>query len=187
MTYRHSSISEIRNEVGAKTYLEFTVHLLDNGYFNPVVFCHDNFWFDRKRYAQVLIGFINLLSFLYSCGITLDTEITEPADIEAELYRNIMRDGDISEQIQCYELLETDFTGFSLEAYDIPENCEDEDFYLVRLYLQMRTGAALDKKAIEKIAKKKFTDAQMVTLRKQLEDITGRKVLKRKDNSYEMR
>lgn len=187
MTSRHSSLSEVKNEIGAKTYLEFAVHLLEHGYFNPIVFCHDSFWFDKSRYAQVSIGFINLLSFLYSCGVTLDTETSLPNDEEAELYRNIMRDEDLSSGIYCYDLLEMDFTEFNLGQASVPENCDDKNFALVKVYLQMRTGAALNKKAIENITGRKFSDSEMLTLRKQLENITGRNIVKRDDNSYEMR
>lgn len=187
MRFPHDPNGDRKNAIGAKQYLEFAVHILEIGYFNPVVFCHDNFWFDRNRHAQVAIGFINLISFLYSCGVTIETTMMEPSEIEAELYRGIMRDGDIPGTIRCYELLEMDFTSFSLLDSEIPKNCTNEDFALVKLYLVLRSGSALNKRAIENITKKKYTDSGMLTLRKQMENITGRKIAKRKDNSYEMR
>ena len=183
----HDPDGDRKNAIGAKQYLEFAVHILEIGYFNPVVFCHDNFWFDRIRHAQVAIGFINLISFLYSCGVTIETNMMEPSEIEAELYRRIMKDADLTGEVRCYELLEIDFTAFSLQDSKIPENCSDEDFVLVKLYLVLRTGSALNKRAIENITNKKYTDSGMLTLRKQIESITGRKIIKRKDNSYEMR
>lgn len=183
----HDLDSGRKDAIGAKQYLEFAVHILEMGYFNPIVFCHDNFWFDRNRHAQVAIGFINLLSFLYSSGVTIEISIMEPSEIEEELYRGIMKDGDLTGAVRCYELLEMDFTLFSLQDSKIPENCTNEDFTLVKMYLVLRVGSALNKRAIENITKKKYTDSGMLTLRKQIENITGRKIVKRKDNSYEMR
>ena len=183
----HSVLSDIENKIGSKTYLEFAVLILDSGFFNPVVYSHDSGWFDKKRYSQVVIGFINLLSFFYSCGITLDTEAYAPVDEEIELYRNIMRDEDMSESIVCYELLESDFTGLSIQNASVPENCTEADFALVKIYLYLRTGAALSRKSVENILGDRLTDSEMIVLRKQLENITGRKLKKRKDNSYEMR
>lgn len=187
MRSHHDPCGDGKNVIGEKQYLEFAVHILEIGYFNPVVFCHDNFWFDRSRHAQVAIGFINLISFLYSCGVTIETNLMEPSEIEAELYRGIMKDADLSGIVRCYELLEMDFASFSLRDSKIPEKCTKEDFALVKLYLMLRTGSALNKKAIEAITNKKYTDSGMLTLRKQIESITGRKIIKRKDNSYEMR
>ena len=186
-TFRHNTLSEVKNDIGAKTYLEFAVHLLEQSFFNPIVFCHDRYWYDRKRYAQVMIGFINLLSFLYSCGVTIDTDLLQPSDIEAELYKHIMRDTDFSEEIRCYKLLESDFTNFNMYDVCIPENCFEEDFILVKLYLLLRTGVALNKKSIENVVKRQCSVSEILTLRKQLENITVRKIMKRKDNSYEMR
>lgn len=187
MRFHHNLDSDGKSAIGGKHYLEFAVHILESGYFNPVVFCHDNFWFDRRRHAQVAIGFINLISFLYSCGVTVETKMMEVSEIEEELYRSIMKDGDQTRAIMCHELLEVDFTSFSLRDSKTPENCKDEDFTLLKLYLMLRTGSALNKKAIEAITNKKYTDSGMLTLRKQIENITGRKIIKRKDNSYEMR
>ena len=186
-TSRHNSLSEIKNEIGAKTFLEFAVHLLELEYFNPIVFCHDKEWFEKKRYAQVVIGFINLLSFLYSCRVVIETEVLDASDIDVELYKNIMRDEDLASTIQCYELKEVDFSDFTLHDARIPENCAESDFYLVKLYLQLRSGSALSKKAIENVTGRQFSDSEMLNLRKQLENMTGRSIIKRKDNSYEMR
>ena len=173
--------------IGAKAYLEFAVHLIEIGYFNPIVFCHDNFWFDRNRHAQVMIGFINLLTFLYTCGITIDTELIEPCDCEKELYRGIMCDEDLTGIIKCYVLSEIDFTEFSLRNASVPDGCREDDFILCKLYLQLKAGTALNRKAIERIAGRRYTDSEMITLRKQLQRITGKKIIKREDNSYEMR
>ena len=186
-TSQHNSLNEIKNEIGAKTFLEFAVHLLELEYFNPIVFCHDNRWFNKKRYAQIVIGFINLLSFLYSCRVMIETEVLVPSEIDVELYKKIMRDEDMASRIQCYELREVDFSDFTLQDARIPENCDESDFYLVMLYLQFRSGSALSKKTIENVSGRHFTDSEMLILRKQLENITGRSIIKRKDNSYEMR
>ncbi len=186
MKSRHSALSGIENKIGAKSFLEFTIHLLEIGYFNPVVFCHDRLWFDKAHHAQVMIGFINLLSYLYSCGVTIETRVCEPTEIEAELYSNIMRDENLSGSIRCYELLEMDLFGLDLQRARVPENCEEEDFAFVKLYLMLRTGAALNRKALENLFGKKFTDMEMLTLRKQFTQITGKEMIKRKDNSYEM-
>ena len=187
MRSRHDAIQEVDYKIGEKTNLEFVVHLLDIGYFNPVVFSHDGFWFDKNRYAKVVIGFMNLLTFLYSCGITIDTEVHVPTDIEAELYKGILREDNHTDIIKCYILTEIDFTSFNLAGAIIPDNCDEEDYSLIKLYLQLRTGAALNKKAIENTLRKKLTDAEMHTIRRQLESITGKEMVKRKDNSYEMR
>ena len=187
MKSRNDFSGEGKGAIGAKQYLEFTVHILELGYFNPVVFCHDKGWFDRTRHAQVAIGFVYLLSFFYSCGITIETKMSEPCEIESELYRGIMRDEDLTDVIRTYELMEIDFTSFDLQDSVIPENCTDEDFALVKMYLLLRTGIAMNKRVIEKVTNKKYSDSGMMTLRKQIEGITGRKIIKRKDNSYEMR
>ncbi len=187
MKFQHSILSDIENKISPKTYLEFAVSLLELGFFNPLVFSHENGWFDSKRYSQVVIGFINLISFLYSCGITLDTETYTPAEVESELYRNIMRDADLSESIISYELLESDFATFDLQSAEIPDKCTEDDFVLVKIYLCLKTGAVLNRKSVEQIANRRFTDAGMLTLRKQLENITGKEISKRSDNSYEMR
>lgn len=185
--FHHELDGDGKSAIGEKQYLEIAVHILEIGYFNPIVFCHDNFWFDRIRHAQFAIGFINIITFLYSCGVTIETNMIEPSDIEAELYRGIMNDDDLTGMIRCYEILEMDFTSFSLQDSEVPANCTKEDFALVKLYLVFRAGSALNKKAIENITNKKYTDSGMLTLRKQMENITGRKIIKRKDNSYEMR
>lgn len=187
MTSRRSSLSGIKNALRATTLLEFAVHLLDLGYFNPVVFSHDNLWFDRRRYSQVMIGFLNLLSFLDSCGVLVETDLLEPSEVETEVYRRIMRDEDQVIIIRCYELHEMDFTGLNIENAVIPENCEDIDFALVKIYLLLKTGAALNKKAVEAVFNQKLTDTEMLTVRRQLAAITGRDIVKRNDNSYEMR
>ena len=186
MKSRHSALSEIENKIGAKSFLEFTVHLLEIGYFNPVVFFFFCLWFDKVRYAQVMLGFINLLSYLYSCGVTIETRVCEPTEMEACLYSNIMRDEDLSDGIRCYELLEMDLLSLNLQSTGVPGNCKEEDFIFVKLYLMLRTGAALNRKAIESLLGKKMTDMEMLMLRKQFMRITGREMIKRKDNSYEM-
>lgn len=183
---QNSSLGGVENKIGDKTFLEFTVHLLELEYFNPIVFSHDSFWFSRSKYAKVMIAFINLLSFLYSCGITIETEIEEPSDIEIEFYRNIMKDSDMTDGIVCYGLVEIDFTNLNLQNAEIPDNCDEMVFNLVKIYLSLKTGAALSRKAIENILHRQIIDVEMRTIRKQIENITGRKIIKRKDNSYEM-
>ena len=163
------------------------MHLLEDEYFNPIVFCHDSTQFDRSRYIQIVIGFINLLSFLYSCKVTVDTEIEEPGELELFLYKRIMQNEEDAKGIRYYKLQEIDFTGFDIETARVPDNCEDKDFALVKIYLSMRSGTALNKKAMERLTNRKYTDSEMLTLRKQLMIITGREIIKRKDNSYEMR
>ena len=175
------------NKVDGGLYLEFAVHLLDLGYFNPVVFSHDKGWFNREQYAQVVIGFTNLLSFLYSCGLTIDTEVQKPDDVEAELYRAIMRDEDLSGLIRCYILHEVDFTDLNMENASVPDSCKDADFALVRTYLLLRAGAALTRKSMESIFQKRLTDSEATTIRKQLRVISNREIRRRKDNSFEMR
>ena len=170
MKSRHSVLHDIENKINAKSFLEFAVHLLESGYFNPIVFCHDRLWFDAKRYPQVMIGFINLLSYLYSCGLTIETTVSEPNDFETMLYRNIMRDKDITDIIRSYELTDVDFLSLDLKNAKVPENCEEDDFTLVKLYLVLRSGAALNRKSIESLIGRNLTD-----------------MFKRNDNSYEMR
>lgn len=173
--------------VNGKAYLEFAVHLLDQGCFSPMVFSHDNGWFDRKKYAQVVIGFTNLLLFLDSCGITIETEVIDADEIEAELYRQIMRDEDLTGMVKSYELRDADFTDYSMESAVIPEKCTAADFGLVKAYLQLRAGAALNRSAFEKIFDRRFTDSEAMTIRKQLSIISGREIVRRRDNSFEMR
>lgn len=179
--------NEIKNKVGAKMYLEFAVHLLELDYFNPVVFCHDSFWLEREQYARTVIGFTNLLSFLYSCGLTLETDLLYPTDEETELYRHIVKDEDSLPLIRCYELLEIDYTGFNIEESTVPNDCEAEDFSLVKVYLLLKTGAAINRRSLENVLERRITDSEAMTIRRQLENMTGRKLIKRKDNSYEMR
>lgn len=185
--FQNDSLSGISNKIGKKTYLEFIVHLLETDYFNPIVFCHDNYRFDRKRYAEVMIGFINLMSFLSSCGIMVETEVEELTDVETYIYRNIMGEKDSTDMIQCYRLLEIDFTNFNMSNAKVLENCKDDDFSLVKIYLQLRAGTAMNKRAIENLSKRRYTDSEMITLRKQIENISGKTLVKRKDNAYEMR
>lgn len=185
MKSRHSSV-ESENSIGSRAYLEFTVHLLDMGCFNPIVFSHDNYWFDRKRYARVIAGFLKLLSFLDSCGIWIETEVHTAGNIEDIIYKHTMTEANHI-RVVSYELQEIDFSCFSLEKAQIPSGCAEDDFSLVRLYLALRTGAALNKTAIERMLKRELTDAEMLTLRRQLTTITDRRIVKRKDNSYEMR
>lgn len=186
MKYQGSSLKGVIN--GGKTFLEFAVHLIEYGYFNPVVFSHDGFEFDRTKYAHVMIGFINLLSFLDTCGITLDTEVFAPDENEAVLYKSIMPNDDgPSEIIKHYVLLEIDFTDLNIQNATTPEGCKDEDFALVKIYLLLKTGAALSRRAIEVLLDKRLSDSEMITIRKRIENITGKKVIKRNDNSYEMR
>ena len=179
--------AEHENKVSAKLYLEFTVHLIEFGFFESIVFCHDYMWFDPKKYAHVTSGFLNLLMYLDSCGIRVETDVDEAPAMVKELYRGIMRDSDRADMVVCYELRNIDFTNMNTENAVIPGNCTEEDFSLVKLYLILKTGAALNKKAIENIVGRKFTDSGMLALRKRLQVITGHKIEKRDDNSYEMR
>ena len=185
MKFRHNSSNSAA--LGRKDYLEFAVHLLELGYFDPVVFSHDHFWFDRNRYAQVMIGFVNLLSFFYSCGVTVDTEVLEPCELETVIYGEIMRDGDMTDIIKCYELSEIDFTCFDLQNARVPQACRADDFDFVKIYLRLRTGAALNKRALENMLGKSLSDAEMLSFRRQLQDASGKDIVKRDDNSYEMR
>ena len=179
--------AEFENKVSAKLYLEFAVHLIELGFFESIVFCHDNVWFDSKKYAQVTFGFLNLLMYLDSCGIRVETNVDEAPDTVKALYSGIMRDSDRPDMVVCYELCDIDFTNMNTENAVIPDNCTGEDFSLVKLYLILKTGAALNKKAIENIVGRNFTDSGMLALRKRLEIITGHEIKKRDDNSYEMR
>ena len=187
MTFPHNLFAEYDNKISAKLYLEFAVHLLELGFFESSVFCHDNFWFDVKKYTQVTMGFLNLLLYLDSCGMRIETSICDNSEIVKELFGNIMRDSDKSEIVTCYELHDVDLSNLNMDKAVVPQNCIEDDFSLVRLYLTLKTGAALNKKAIENILHEELTDAKMLTLRKQLQDITGHKINKRNDNSYEMR
>jgi len=45
----------------------------------------------------------------------------------------------------------------------------------------------MNKRAIENLSKRRYTDSEMITLRKQIENISGKTLVKRKDNAYEMR
>jgi len=187
MTSRHSSLSDIKNSITAKEYLEYTVMLFEQDSFFPVVFAHDDFWFSYNRYAQVIIGFTNLLFFLDSCGITVETEIMEPSELQVEIYANVMKDVDHSQIVKSYELRDVDCSALDFENIKIPENCQAEDFSLVKVYLILRTGAALNKAAFERIMNKKLTDSSMLTIRRTITNITGKELVKRKDNSYELR
>ena len=85
------------------------------------------------------------------------------------------------------EFLEIDFTDLNIQNATTPEGCKDEDFALVKIYLLLKTGAALSRRAIEVLLDKRLSDSEMITIRKRIENITGKKVIKRNDNSYEMR
>lgn len=172
--------------IGAQTYLEFSVHLLELNYFNPIVFCHDKSEFSKKRYAQVIASFLDLLSFLDSCGIILTVNLKEESDVENELFSNII-DSTNSIGIVSYELQEADFTNMNIFGATVPQHCVDDDFSLVKIYLLMRTGSSLTKRSFEQVMKRKLGDSDVQTLRKQLAAATGRIVEKRVDNSYEMR
>ncbi|MBQ3704573.1 MAG: hypothetical protein II885_17750 [Oscillospiraceae bacterium] len=187
MKSQSSIIERNIDAINGKAYLEFAVHLLDQGCFSPMVFSHDNGWFDRKKYAQVVIGFTNLLLFLDSCGITIETEVIVADEMEAELYRQIMRDEDLSGIIKSYELTNVDFTDYNMENAVIPEMCTAADFGLVKAYLQLKAGAALNRSAFEKIFDRRFTDSETMSIRKQLSTISCREIVRRHDNSYEMR
>ena len=134
-----------------------------------------------------MISFVNLLSFLYSCGITLDTDVVEPCDLETVLYGGIMRDGDLTDFVKCYELNEIDFTCFDLQNARVPQACHADDFDFVKIYLRLRTGAALNKRALGNMLGKSLSDAEMLSFRRQLQDASGKDIVKRDDNSYEMR
>lgn len=187
MTSRHSSLSEITNRITAKEYLEYTVMLYEQESFFPIVYAHDDFWFNNERYAQVIIGFTNLLFFLNSCGILIETRISVPSDSLQTIYASIMKNADHSATVRDYDLLNVDWSSLNIENAVIPENCREEDFSLVKLYLLLRTGAALNKVAVEKVVKKKLTDSSMLTIRRTISKITGNELVKRKDNSYELR
>lgn len=184
MTFPHNSIDG--NSISSKTYLEFTVHLLELDYFNPVVFCHDGYGFSRKKYALVIAGFLDLLSFLDSCGITLVTNMEEANDVENEIYSHIM-DVENNTDIVLFELTEADFTNMNISSAVVPENCTEDDFSLVKLYLLLRTGTALNKRSFEVILKRELSDSDIQTIRRQLANVTCRRIEKRRDNSYEMR
>ena len=177
----------IENSISSKMFLEFTVHILEYGYFNPIVFCHDNYCFDRQKYAHVSIGFLNLLLFLDSAGVLLDARHAEISDAEEILYKNILCEERYAKSIICYELESADFSNLNIANAVTPEGCHDEDFSLVKLYLQMRTGASLNKKAIENVLHQELSDSGLLTVRRNLEAITGHEIVKRDDNSYEMR
>lgn len=187
MISRHSSLSDITNSIKPKEYLEYTVMLFEQEVFFPIAFAHDDFWFSNKRYAQVIIGFTNLIFFLDSCGITIETEIIEPSELQQEIYANVMNGIDYSQNVKSYELHSLDCSSLNFENAVIPENCCEEDFSLVKLYLVLRTGAALNKAAFERIMNKKLTDSSTLTIRRTISGITGKKLIKRKDNSYELR
>lgn len=187
MKSQQSESRSISNKVGDKTFLEFTVHLLEYEYFNPVVFCHDGFWFNHQRYAEIMVGFFNLLSFLYSCGITIETELMEPDDIQTTLYQQIMRDSDYSAEINSYVLRGLDLTSMDVLNAKVPDTCKREDFAFVEAYLLLKAGSAISRQSVERIFGTKLTDAEMLIIRKRLSSITGKEIVKRKDNSYEMR
>lgn len=117
----------------------------------------------------------------------METEVEELTDVETYIYRNIMGEKDSTDMIQCYRLLEIDFTNFNMSNAKVLENCKDDDFSLVKIYLQLRAGTAMNKRAIENLSKRRYTDSEMITLRKQIENISGKTLVKRKDNAYEMR
>ena len=119
--------------------------------------------------------------------IMVETEVEELTDVETYIYRNIMGEKDSTDMIQCYRLLEIDFTNFNMSNAKVLENCKDDDFSLVKIYLQLRAGTAMNKRAIENLSKRRYTDSEMITLRKQIENISGKTLVKRKDNAYEMR
>ena len=187
MKSQQSENRSLSNKVGGSGFLEFVVHLFEYEYFNPVVFCHDEFWFNHQRYAEIMLGFFNLLSFLFSCGITIEMEPVEPDDIQTTLYQQIMRDSDYSTGIKSYVLRSLDLTCLNVQNAKVPDTCGAEDFAYVVMYLLLKTGSALSRRSVERIFGNRITDTEMITIRKRLSDITGREILKRKDNSYEMR
>lgn len=184
MTYRRSNPN---NKISAENLLEFSVHFLEDKYFNPIVFCHDKTWFDEQRFSQVIISFVNLLRYFDLCGITVETEIIAPTDMQKELYRHIMLGSDFSDRIICFKLVRADFSDLNIADVKEPGDYGFCDFLLVKLYLIWKTGAALNKKVVEKVIQKNLRSSEMVDIRKKFESITGNKIIKRKDNSYEMR
>ena len=187
MRSRKDPIDAVENRIAPEAFLAFTVQLLEEEFFNPVVFCHDKGRFDKTQYTRVMLGWINLLQYLDACGARLVTQTVAPSEPEAEIYAQIMYGFDFSASIVCYQLIEADFTALNTEAAQPPFGCKSSDFAPVRLYLAFRAGAALDKKAIEKIIREELSEAKMRNLRKLLEDVTGHKIRKKKDNFYVMR
>lgn len=99
----------------------------------------------------------------------------------------IMLGSDFSDRIICFKLVRADFSDLNIADVKEPGDYDFCDFLLVKLYLIWKTGAALNKKAVEKVIQKNLRSSEMVDIRKKFESITGNKIIKRKDNSYEMR
>lgn len=172
--------------ISEKTYLEMAVHILDLEYFNPLVFSHDGYWFEIKKYAQVSIAFLNLLGYFDSIGVRLETEQAALTEDEETLYSCIVHECGYEKGIVSYELQATDFSEMNIAVAIIPDGCSETDFSWVKIYLILKTGAALNKKAIENILGRTLTDSEMLNFKKNLEKATGRPIIKREDNSYEL-
>lgn len=171
--------------ISEKTYLEMAVHILDLEYFNPLVFSHDGYWFEIKKYAQISIAFLNLLVYFDSIGIRVETEQAALTEDEETLYSCIIHERGYEKNIVSYELRAIDFSEMNIATAIIPDGCSETDFSWVKIYLILKTGAALNKKAIENILGRNLTDSEMLTFKKNLEKATGRCIIKREDNSYE--
>lgn len=187
MIYQHSTSHSNGYKSDAKTFLELTIHLLELKTFNPIVFCHDNCCFDKEKYHRLMLDFFKLLSFLDECGLIIETTIVELSDVEKYIYSLIMNDIDYVGNIKVYVLNEYDYSFLNISNNTAQEGYTEDDFYLVKIYLYLKTGVAINRKIVERIVGHSLSDAQMRTVRKQLETISCHSVVKRKDNSYEMR
>lgn len=171
----------------AKLYLEIAVGLLESRYFEPIVFCHDDFGYNENQYREITIALFNVHMFLDACGVCVSLRVDKSLNA-LEFSNNIIIDGPDDIDYACsYTVDEIDYSNMDINEAKIPSGICEQDFLLIKLYLLLKSGSAINKKTIEKLFGKKLSDSNIRTIRKQIEDISEYKIIKRKDNSYELR
>ena len=124
--------------------------------------------------------------FIDSCGIGIQTSYYEISPEVKHLYKMVNMNENARMYFFNYCIDNIDYINFDINKCIYPDGTNEKDYKLVKLYLCLKTGAALNKKAIEHCIGETLTDAKMITLKKVFEDEINCKLNKRKDNSYEL-
>lgn len=135
---------------------------------------------NREEWLKVNNLFLMTIKYLEDHGCHINFSQEYYSEYEKVLIDNIFK-ADIP--YYYFGNITVDISEMLIEPTDIPED-EKELFGLFNLYLHLSCGAIIDRKTIFNIIGKKYSHSGFESIKKEIFESTGKKIIKRNDNMY---
>ena len=162
------------------TILEIAHSIFSRGEFHPYTYLLKGPDSTEVDVSQVLDLFLEIVEYLERIGGYVSFRKTEYNDFEKALICPIFIEGLITFYLADVKI---DVSEIHLNASSLSSE-DKERFGLLNLYILLKNGAAVDRKAIEGVLGLSISHTGFETLKREFLESTGLEIKRRSDNTY---